>query len=129
MKVSRHQKEALGRLTPYPTLLWDEVIEAFFDFTDKGIKPLPFFQGLPPGGDWQLQELISNHKFGWFSREYEKSVAEDFRTGLLFLQDFDSYIMPYDDWDRTQALRIYKEVFGETTYWRRWKEQWRGRLG
>jgi hypothetical protein len=120
MRLSTRQQAALTRLHQYPKLLEPEAVEAFFAFTDRGIYPPR--HSLSVLGQIDFDDLVTAHKFGWYSKAHDASIADDFRKGLLFLYDFE-YSWKYP---REQALRLYKEVFGETTHYRQVQDWWEG---
>ena len=122
MIITRKQRLMLERLYPYPSFLYPEVIERFFRWSDAG--EVYSERGLPPGGGYQLKALADSHKFSWHSSWFEQSLSDDFRTGIMFLGDFDGSCTKADDHSRQQALRVYAESLGQTTHWYQAKDWW-----
>ena len=106
MKLSNKQKDALEKITGKPCDSWHpDAVRAYFAFTDKGDDS---FVGELLGDTWQswskpiwegganeaqkdLFEIIVAHKFHAYTVECWK---EDFRKGLLFLDDFLNHDYP-----------------------------------
>ena len=110
----------LARLVGFPRLLSQEAVKAFFLWSDKGESYEALYRTLPLLARLDLGILKDAFKFGWYSREHDRSVKEDFRQGLLFLYDFE-HAGPHG---RNQALRCYEEALGTSTHWLEVKAWW-----
>lgn len=97
--MSGKQKKALEKVTGKCWNSWNaEAVKAYFAYTDKGLR-VPVSDEASP----DLAELMSCHRFHPVTVEMWK---EDFRAGLLFLNDFDGGPDAYIE----HATEIYKGV-------------------
>jgi len=116
MRVSNKQKRALEKVTGKHWDTWHHgAVRAYFSFTDRGIRTALFDRV------WKLQlrdnelneiekdlwDLIQHHAFHPYTIECWK---EDFRVGLLFLDDFLN--VDYPEAYIRHAFEIYRGEMG-----------------
>ena len=102
MKFSGKQKKAIEKITGrYWNVFSKESLEKYFNFTDKGIQIEEVKE------DKDLYYLLECHHWHTVTVEMWK---EDFKKGLLFLDDFldQDYPKAYID----HVLEIYKSICG-----------------
>lgn len=97
MRLTKKQKKALSLVWPHEDPPDEEAVRGFFLYTDKGIPPCIKSK--------DLDELLCNHKQLPVVVEMWK---EDFRKGLLFLQDFDTEREAL----RELAYKVFYDGFG-----------------
>ena len=97
------QKAALEKITGKPWDSWcEEAVRAYFSYTDRGFRV-----EVSEAAQKDLDELLFAHKFHSVIVEMWK---EDFRSGLLFLDDFINE--PYPENYIRHAFEIYRDVLG-----------------
>jgi len=102
-KQRQKRKDSIEKITGKPWYVWHpEAVKAYFLYTDMGIYQPPDGEALK-----EFEELYFCHRQHPITVELWK---EDFRKGLLFLDDF---LFPEFDYQLdTKELDDYYEFFG-----------------
>ena len=86
MKISRKQRLTLHRYWKYDWLPPDEAIKAYFDYTDKGIIAKKWCEWDDLYAYICFEDILTTHVQ---RPTTQKMWYEDFKSMLLFLDDFD----------------------------------------
>lgn len=117
MKLTPRQKRRLAELCDFPDQLSPIAVEAFFAYTDRGDKCV---RPVDPDAARDFDDLLTSHHHGVESRWWQDSLAEDFKHGLFFLDDFND-ARPFV---KAAALKVYASALGESQHWRDCKARW-----
>jgi len=103
MEISNKQKQALEKITGRVWDTWQpEAVRAYFAFTDRGRSVEVSSEAMA-----DFNELMSQHH--WHSVIVE-IWKEEFRVGLLFLDDFIG--KDYPEAYVKHALEVYQDTMG-----------------